>query len=532
VGVGTEELARSLQNFLRLPVKNTRKIRPLSGLPRFSWLVLTLITMLVAATDVLATDHGMQPNIVLILADDMGYGDIKAYNPAGKIPTPNLDTLAQAGMRFTDAHSPSAVCTPTRYALLTGRYAWRSELKRGVLWGHSPLLIEPDRETIASMLKRAGYKTAALGKWHLGLGNNEANFYDRLVPGPNALGFDYFYGIPASLDMAPYVFVENEGLATPLEGKVIEASAHRREDGGGFYRTGAIGTGFSHQQVLPQLADKAVSYIKTEGASGDGSPFFLYFALPAPHTPWLPDEQHRGISGAGYYGDFVAQVDTVVGQVTKALEEAGVADNTLLVYSSDNGAHWFEEDTRNYGHAANGNLRGQKADIHEGGHRVPLLVRWPGQVTGGAVSVVPVVLTDLMATFASVATANLEKGAGPDGVDISPLMLSNDASSLENRAIIHHALDGMFAIRVGDWKLIEGLGSGGFSKPAREDPAGQATPYQLYNLADDPSEKNNVASENADVVATLLAELERIRNSETTEGQLCFTCQFEQKTKG
>lgn len=497
----------------------------------------TLIALLVVAgvcvtLNAAAAEVDKRPNIVLILADDMGYGDIKAYNPSGKIPTPNLDTLAQAGMRFTDAHSPSAVCTPTRYALLTGRYAWRSALKRGVLWGHSPLLIEPDRETIASMLKRAGYKTAVLGKWHLGLGNNEANYYGRLAPGPNALGFDYFYGIPASLDMEPYVFVENEGLATPLEGKVIEGSAHRREDGRGFYRTGAIGTGFSHQQVLPQLADKAVNYIKAEGESGNESPFFLYFALPAPHTPWLPDEQHRGISGAGYYGDFVAQVDTVVGQVMKALEEAGVANNTLLVYTSDNGAHWFEDDIQQFGHAANGALRGQKADIHEGGHRVPLLVRWPGKVVAGAVSAVPVVLTDLMATFASISAASLENGAGLDGVDISPVMLSKGQNSLDHRAIIHHSLDGMFAIRVGDWKLIEGLGSGGFTKPARVDPAGQPTPYQLYNLAEDPAEENNVAVENADIVATLLAELERIRNSETAEGQLCFTCQFEQKTKG
>ena len=512
-------------------MKRTNQTPFRAGLFSASLIVLLVVAVVCVAPHASAAEKDKQPNIVLILADDMGYGDIKAYNPSGKIPTPNLDTLAQTGMRFTDAHSPSAVCTPTRYALLTGRYAWRSELKRGVLWGHSPLLIEPDRETIASMLKRAGYKTAALGKWHLGLGNNEANYYGRLAPGPNALGFDYFYGIPASLDMEPYVFVENEGLATPLDGNVIEGSAHRREDGRGFWRTGAIGTGFSHQQVLPQLADKAVNYIKSEGESGNESPFFLYFAMPAPHTPWLPDEQHRGISGAGYYGDFVAQVDSVVGRVIKALEEAGVAGNTLLVYTSDNGAHWFEDDIQQFGHAANGALRGQKADIHEGGHRVPLLVRWPGKVTGGAVSVEPVVLTDLMATFASISAASLEKGAGPDGVDISPVMLSKGQNSLDQRAIIHHSLDGMFAIRVGDWKLIEGLGSGGFTKPARVEPTGQSTPYQLYNLAEDPAEENNVAGENADVVATLLAELERIRNSETGEAQLCFTCQFEQKTK-
>ena len=513
-------------------MKETRKMTSRSGLSVFSWLVLLVFAVFCVATDALAANNDKKPNIVLILADDMGYGDIKAYNPDGKIPTPNLDTLAHSGMRFTDAHSPAAVCTPTRYAVLTGRYAWRSELKRGVLWGHSPLLIDPGRETIASMLKQAGYKTAALGKWHLGLGNNEADYYGRLAPGPNALGFDYFYGIPASLDMEPYVFVENDQLATPLEGKVVEGSAHRREDGGGYWRTGAIGTGFSHQQVLPELVDKAVNYIEAEGASGNESPFFLYFALPAPHTPWLPDEEHRGISGAGYYGDFVAQVDTAVGRVVKAIEASGLADNTLLVYTSDNGAHWFEDDIEQFGHAANGALRGQKADIHEGGHRIPLLVRWPGKVAGGAVSTVPVVLTDLMATFASVSAVNLEDGAGPDGVDISPLMLSKDQTSLEQRPIIHHSLDGMFAIRVGSWKLIEGLGSGGFSKPARIDPDGQATPYQLYNLAKDPAEKDNVADKNAAIVEALLAELNRIRDSETSADQVCYTCKFEQKAKG
>jgi arylsulfatase A len=502
-------------------MKNTMKSQKYTlgefGLSAVARFILVVLVATSISTHASPTGPANHPNIVLILADDMGFGDIKAYNPASKIPTPNLDALAQSGMRFTDAHSPSAVCTPTRYALLTGRYAWRSKLKKGVLWGHSPLLIEPDRGTIASVLKKAGYKTAAIGKWHLGLGKNEANYYGRLAPGPNALGFDYFYGIPASLDMEPYVFVENEQLATPLEGKVIEGSARRREDGGGFWRTGAIGTGFSHQEVLPVLTEKAVTYIRDVGKADSGAPFFLYFALPSPHTPWLPDEQHRGISGAGHYGDFAAQVDTVVGRVIKTLEEFGMADNTLLVFTSDNGAHWFEDDIEQFGHAANGALRGQKADIHEGGHRVPMLVRWPGKVAGGAQSTVPVVLTDLLATFASISAVNLENGAGPDGVDISPLMFSQDQGTLQQRPIIHHSLDGMFAIRVGNWKLIEGLGSGGFTKPARIEPVGQATPYQLYNLADDPAEENNVAAENADVVETLLAELNRIRDSESGE---------------
>ncbi len=458
-------------------------------------------------------NSGTRPNVILILADDMGYGDIKAYNPSSKIPTPNLDALAQSGVRFTDAHSPSAVCTPTRYAVLTGRYAWRSNLKRGVLWGHSPLLIDPDQETIASMLKRAGYRTAAFGKWHLGFGNNEADYYGRLAPGPNAVGFDYFYGIPASLDMEPYVYVENDSLDTPLDGNVIEASGHRRDNGGGFWRAGQIGNGFSHQEVLPVLAARAVKYIREQGESGNESPFFLYFALPSPHTPWLPDEAHRGTSDAGFYGDFAAQVDSVVGQVNQAIEDSGLEDNTLLIYTSDNGAHWPAADIEQFGHRANGPWRGQKADIYEGGHRVPLMVRWPGNVTPGVVSEQPVVLTDLMRTIATLTETVLANRSAPDSTDISKVLLSVDGATIERPPMIHHAYDGMFAIRKGDWKLVEGLGSGGFTEPLRVEAAGQATPYQLYNFAVDPGEEHDVASEHPEIVSELLADLNRIRGS-------------------
>ena len=488
----------------------------------------TLVFSSAQADEQVASPAG-RPNFVLILADDMGYGDVKSYNPASKIPTPNLDRLAHSGMRFLDAHSPSAVCTPTRYALLTGRYAWRSELKRGVLWGHSPLLIETDRETIASMLRRAGYQTAAIGKWHLGLGRNEADYYGRLAPGPNALGFDYFYGIPASLDMEPYVYVENEQLDTPLDGKFIGASAHRREGGDGYWRAGQIGTGFSHQEVLPVMAGKAVDFIRDAGESDDAAPFFLYLALPSPHTPWLPDAEYRGVSGAGYYGDFAAQVDGVVGQIDKALSDYGLSANTLFIYTSDNGAHWMPDDIEQFGHAANGGWRGQKADIHEGGHRVPLLARWPGRVTAGVTSDQLTVLTDLMATFASIAGVTLEKGAAPDGLDISDALFSRENAANAGRAVVHHALDGMFAIRIDEWKLIEGLGSGGFTQPSREDPQGQEPSYQLYNMSRDPGEKTNVARKYPEVASRLLAELNAIREREESLDSGCYTCQFEQQ---
>ena len=467
-----------------------------------------------------------RPNIIVVLADDMGYGDIGAYNAQTKIPTPNLDKLAQQGIRFTDAHSPSAVCTPTRYSLLTGRYAWRTRLKSGVLWGYSPLLIEDGRETVASMLKKQGYATAGIGKWHLGLGNSEADYYGasstsgknsgddfgRLRPGPNEVGFDYFFGIPASLDMKPYVYIENGAPYSPLTGKLIEASGQRRFGGGGFWRKGQVGEGFVHEEVLPKLTEKAVSYIREQSRDGQGKPFFLYFPLTAPHTPWLPTKEFVGSSGAGYYGDFSVQVDDTVGQLMKTLEEQGIADNTLIIFTSDNGAHWLPTDIEKYQHLANGQLRGQKADIHEGGHRVPLIARWPGNVPAGSQSAYPTTLADLMATFATISGASLSGDAGPDSFDISHALLDK-GDEAERAPMIHHALDGMFAIREGNWKLIEGLGSGGFTKPQREETPQGSVAYQLYNLAKDPLETKNLAVKHPEVVKKLTAKLNQIRDS-------------------
>jgi len=461
------------------------------------------------------------PNIVLILADDMGYGDIRAYNSESKVPTPNLDKLAEEGVHFTDTHTPSSVCTPTRYSLLTGRYAWRTKLKRGVLYGRSPMLIDVERDTIASVFKDNGYDTAAIGKWHIGIGEGETDYAGRIGPGPNAVGFDYYYGIPASLDMEPYVYVENEALATPLEGRTIDASAHRRSGGPGFWREGEIGEGFSHQEVLPVLTEKTVEYI--EAQEGSDKPFFLYFPLPAPHTPWLPDEEFVGTSGAGAYGDFAAHVDAVVGDVVDALERSGMTENTIVIYTSDNGAHWSESQEEEFDHLANGVLRGQKADIFEAGHRVPLIAKWPGRIPAGSSSQISNVLTDLFPTLLSMADIRRPEGVAIDGEDLSPVMLDpeNDKFSRE-MPLIHHSLSGLFAIRVGDWKLIEGLGSGGFTQPREREPEEGEVPYQLYNLAEDISEENNLAAEKPEMVELLLAELNKIRALEETSSSLDY----------
>ncbi len=446
------------------------------------------------------------PNIVFILADDLGYGDLRSYNPASKIATVELDRLAAQGMRFTDAHSPSGVCTPTRYGLLTGRYAWRSKLKRSVLNGYSPMLIEPGRPTVASLLKARGYATAAIGKWHLGLGNADpADFSKPLQPGPTSVGFDYFFGIPASLDMAPYVFVENTAVTAAPTDKV-GSSEMRRRGGGGYWREGPIAPGFTHEGVLPALTEKAVSFI---GRQSPARPFLLYLPLAAPHTPWMPTAEFRGKSGADYYGDFVAQVDASVGRVLRALDEAKVGEHTLVIFTSDNGAHWLPTDIEKWGHRANGALRGQKADIYEGGHRVPFIARWPGKVKPGTTSDALLCLTDLFATVSAILGEPLPADAAEDSVSFLPALLGAAANAPGREAIVHHSNDGTFAIRQGPWKLAFALGSHGFSEPRTVEPTPGGPQGQLFNLDDDPAEERNLWLEKPDVVARLTALLER-----------------------
>lgn len=452
-----------------------------------------------------------RPNIVLFLADDMGQGDPQVYNEDSKIPTPNIDRLAEAGIRFTDAHTPSSVCTPTRYGLLTGRYAWRTRLERGVLWGYSPALIDTQRTTIASLLQDAGYTTAAIGKWHLGLGHQDSTDYSQpLRPGPVDYGFDTFFGIPASLDMDPYVYVENDRVVQAPTARVAR-SEHRRQGGGGFWRSGPAAPDFSHAEVLPKTTQRAVSFIDQQTADREGPPFFLYLPFSAPHTPWLPTAPYADTSDAGYYGDFTAQVDGAVGRVLDALDRNGVADNTLVIFTSDNGAHWPEADIEQWGHDANNGWRGQKADIWEGGHRVPFVVRWPGHATPGTVSDETIELTDVMATIAAVVGEDLARDEGEDSYNVLPAIRGQSYEGPIREATVHHALDGLFAIRQGPWKLIEGRGSGGFTSPQRravgpEEPAGQ-----LYHLDQDPGETENRYAERPEVVARLQDLLETYR---------------------
>ncbi|MCK4872931.1 MAG: sulfatase-like hydrolase/transferase [Phycisphaerales bacterium] len=467
----------------------------------------------------LVEPQGPSPNIVYILADDLGYGDLRCLNPDSKVPTPNMDRLASAGICFTDAHSPSAVCTPTRYGILTGRYCWRTRLKSGVLWnGYARALIDPGRETVASLLRKHGYHTGCVGKWHLGFdwastdgapvtANNHDNvdFGRPVTRGPGDLGFDYSCIVPASLDMDPYCWIENHrAVEIPT---VKDPGSKRVWSGGkGFWRTGLRSPSFQFNEVLPTIAKKSVDYIGERAA--DGKPFFLYVPLASPHTPWVPNESFRGKSHAGIYGDFVHETDWAVGRILDALDRHGLTQNTLVIMTSDNGSHWPVKQIEQYDHRANHIYRGQKADIWDGGHRIPFIARWPGRTPPGTVCDDTICLTDLIATSAAIVRTRLPDDTGEDSASLLSHLLGKKVGPI-HEAVVHHSLQGVFAIRQGKWKLILGRGSGGFTEPAKIEPREGAPIGQLYNLADDPGEATNVYARHPDVVQRLTKLLEQ-----------------------
>ena len=432
------------------------------------------------------------PNLVYILCDDLGYGDVHYLNPdRGKIPTPNMDRLGAQGMAFTDCHASSSVCTPSRYSILTGRYCWRTRLQKYVLDGDSPPLIAPDRLTVATLLKRHGYATAAIGKWHLGMTFGHDRYVDRIVDGPTHHGFDAYFGISASLDMPPFVFIENDRFTeTPTVTKK-------------WIRTGPAAKDFEAIDVLPTLTRKAVEYIAARGA--DKKPFFLYLPLNSPHTPIVPTPQWQGKSGLGSYGDFVMETDDSLGQVLRAIDAAGLRDNTLVMFTSDNGCSPMAgiPDLERQGHYPSAQFRGYKADIWDGGHRIPLLVRWPGKVKPASYCDQLVCLSDLLATCGDLQGDKLPDNAGEDSASLLPALLGLGKAP-PHEAIVHHSINGLFAIRRGHWKLELCPGSGGWGKPGDDQARKQGLPpMQLYNMHDDVGEKVNLQGENAKIVADL-----------------------------
>lgn len=463
-----------------------------------------------------------QPNIIFILADDMGYGDVSYLDSRSKIKTENLDGMAREGVVFTDAHSSSSVSTPTRYGILTGRYNWRSTMKQGVLNGYSKALITPERETIASMLKKQGYTTAGIGKWHLGwnwnnidAGADSVDFSKPVTNGPTTRGFDYYYGFCGSLDMSPYVYIEND-MPTSLPDRVTENKGKYS-----WWRKGPTGADFVHEEVLPNLIDRACNYVK-EKASSD-QPYFLYLPLPAPHTPILPVEEFRGKSGLGDYADFVLMVDAMVGRVLQAVKESGEDDNTIVVFTTDNGCSPAAgiNELIAQGHYSNSIYRGHKADLFDGGHRIPCILRWPGGAKPHHVEQT-VCLTDFYATFAALNGYKLKDTEGEDSYSLLPAIVSETEVSPIREATVHHSIAGQFTIRQGEWKLLLSPSSGGWSAPRPKDSVALATlpSVQLYNMKTDPSEKKNLEAQYPEKVAELRSLLVKyVEEGRSTPGK-------------
>ena len=484
----------------------------------------------------------MKPNIIHILADDMGYGDLGCNNPSSKIPTPHLDRLASQGMRFTDAHAGSSVCSPSRYNILTGRYCWRSRLKQGIVWEWDAPMIEPQQKTVAHLLRDQGYHTACLGKWHLGWNwpmkngnhpNDSLEFgvrekeqryelgelidYDGVIEGgPIDRGFDTYFGVDVP-NFPPYTWFENDRLT--------QAPSVEKPDNL-YGNPGLAVPGWKLEDMIPEFFRRAVDLIESQATAE--KPFFLYFPLTSPHSPVVPTAQFKGMSGAGNYGDFVCEVDWVVGQVCDALERTGTADNTLLIFTSDNGPEDRVPDdigvyqrTRDHNHYSMGDLRGIKRDAWEGGHRVPFIARWREVITADTLCNQLITLGDFMATCAGITGAGLNAGEAEDSVSILPLLQGNTNAPVRNFAI-HHSCNGKFAVRKGDWILIDSPGGGDVPEPdwfrQQRGYESHHYPAELFDLNTDISERRNCYAEQPEIVAELAEILSQAKSSGHSTG--------------
>jgi arylsulfatase A-like enzyme len=457
-----------------------------------------------------------RPNILFILADDLGIGDLSSYNPEAKTATPHLNRLAEAGMRFTDAHAPGAWCVPSRYGLLTGRHPHRATMGA---WTERAL-IDTSQSTLASLLRDRGYATYMVGKWHLGFeGGTDYDCSQPLRGGPVDHGFDHYFGIPSSLDIPPYFYIRGDRCVAPPSqtiGDNQSAADIWTDIQGAFWRGGGIAPDFDHRDVLPRLRQETISYLNAHAEQQGDQPFFLYLALTAPHTPWLPPDSLQGTTEAGLYGDFVRHVDLAVGQVLDALAQRGLAENTLVVFTSDNGPVWYTKDEQRFDHRATHVYRGMKGDAWEGGHRMPFIARWPGRIPANTTSNQLLTLTDMLATFADVSGPGLPETTPTDGRNLS-LAFQRPQDTTARDDVVHYT-GTYLAIREGPWKLIPGLGGGGFiTTPSTREPAPGDPPGQLYHLINDPGEQNNVYDAHPEVVARLQTRLERYQEQTPQE---------------
>jgi arylsulfatase A-like enzyme len=469
------------------------------------------------------------PNIVVILADDLGYGDLSCYNPSSKIPTPHLDALAREGVRATDSHAPASVCSPTRYALLTGRYAWRGLLKNGVVapWG-KPIL-ERERLNLARLLRGQGYATGCFGKWHLGwswetrdgqppkgvnAGPTNVDLTKRIGDGPIDRGFDDFFGVDLP-NFPPYCFIEND--------RTVGVPTRHTEKEGQINRPGPILDGWKLEDILPEVGKRAMGWL--EKVSPASKPFFLYLPLTSPHFPIVPSKEWQGKTKAGAYGDFVAQTDAVIGDVLAALKRLGKERDTLVIFTSDNGPEVASEvgigayeRIARFDHDSRGGLRGVKRDMWEGGHRVPFIARWPGKLRAGSVCTETICHVDLLATIAKLLKVELPTDSGEDSTDLLPA-LQGKRGNRRSIPTIHQAASGKFAIRSGDWVFIDapsGNDNGKGEPDALRPRPAHSEPGELFSLKDDPAERVNRYAQEPRRVQELKALLERAKSSGRT----------------
>ena len=473
-----------------------------------------------------ATTH---PNIVLILADDFGVGDIQAHYPENKIATSHLDRLVQQGMSFTDAHSPSAVCSPTRYGLLTGRYAWRTRMQEWVVAAYEPPLINAERPTLPGMLHQQGYHTACIGKWHLGwewtgpqpsrmtaVPNGQRNLtWDFTRPvrgGPIQRGFDHFFGVDLP-NLPPFTFIEGNRVA-PLPTATYEYDSNEGTVMPRHFAGCPMAPGWRFDQVLPEITRRAVQHVH-ERAKRD-EPFFLYFSMTSPHEPVVPSKDFKGKSGISPIADFVMETDWSAGQIIKAVDDAGIAENTIVIFTADNGhSHYTGWETLvKVGHMPSGPYRGHKGDVWEGGHRVPLVVRWPNHVAPGSSNDQLVCLTDVYAMCAELLDAPLPVNGAEDSISFLPAALGN-SSTTSRTTLVNHSNHGEFAYRDGSWKLVFRM-----SGRNREASRGKPTIVELYNLESDIAEAHNLAKQKPEIVARMSDQLAKLIDQGATRDGL------------
>ncbi len=505
---------------------------------RVLYAALVLLFVAFAADDLCAAQR--PPNIIFLLADDIGYGDLSCHG-ATLVKTPNIDRLAREGVRFTDAHSPASTCTPTRRAFITGRYSWRQEPGSRIAPGDEPLTIPPGTATVASLLKQAGYKTGVVGKWHLGLGGEGGpDWNGDIKPGPLEIGFDYAFIMPATGDRVPCVYVENHrvvgldpkdpiavsykmkigsdptGKENPELLKLKPTHGHDMTIVNGVSRIGWMSGGKAARWVDEDMADtytkKAIAFIDQNKAG----PFFLYLATHNIHVPRVPHPRFKNASHAGIRGDSIHELDETVGKVMAALDRLKLADNTLLIFTSDNGGVMDDgyEDFGDLAHKCNGVLHGFKGSVYEGGHRIPFIARWPGRIKPGTESFALIAHLDMAATFAAIAGVTIPEGGCADSVNVLPALLGESKTARENFVAHNGGTRPPFGVRLGPWKLIEpAAGGAGKGKAANDGKQGYKNPVtvQLYNLADDLAETKNLAAEMSDKVKELQALLAKLR---------------------